>query len=446
MGVFANIRLLKIFSLALLLLAVGLLPASSANVWKLFEGQAFKWHGEIIDLGPLRKFYRARRGKGVWTNDEGLNDAGNALIAQLLKAGEDGLVTADYFRKFPDELKSGDLANAELYLSQALWKYGRDLYSGRTTPAVSEPEIVISRKRIDIEGWLNTANRRGAEFLINSLRPPHQQYMALRKQLASAKKRRTKRKIIVNMERWRWLPRDLGKRHVMVNQAAFEVYIREKGTIVDRRKVVIGKPYHKTPMFSHVIKYAEFNPTWTIPRDIAGNEFLPRLRKNRRYLEKRDYKIYDSWEEDAEELDVKKVNWSKISRKDFPYRIVQQPGKKNALGKVKIMFPNRFEVYLHDTPAKSLFKQSSRAYSHGCIRVERPLDFAAKVFKSERLTKSKISKILETQETVRIKKRRPMPIHLTYFTMWVEKNGTMKSYRDVYKRDVMVGKILFGGA
>ena len=232
---------------------------------------------------------------------------------------------------------------------------------------------------------------------------------------------------------------------MQVNQASYEMFIRNNEKIEDRRRVVVGKPQHKTPMFSHAITYAEFNPTWTVSRSIAGEEFLPKLRRNRRYLEKRDYKIYASWDEDAEELDVKKVNWSKVSSKDFPYRIVQSPGKKNALGKVKFMFPNRFKIYLHDTPSKRLFKNSRRAYSHGCIRIQKPLEFANKLFKS-RLSKSKIDKILKKDSTTVVKMRRSVPIHLTYFTLWIDEKGKMKSYRDLYKRDRMVGRILFGGA
>lgn len=418
----------------------------TANVSEQLQGQAIKWNGSVIDLGPLKKFYKSRRGNGIWTDKTGLNKGGVALVSLLSKAGQDGLVVRDYLRKFPKKFKPKDLPKVELYLSQAFWRFGRDLYAGRTTPAVSEPDIVISRKKIDIKGWMSTASRRGPEIVINSLRPSHPQYMALRKQLAKSKGKKTRRRIVVNMERWRWLPRNLGKRHVLVNQAAFEVYIRNGNKIVDRRRVVIGKPYHKTPMFSHVIKYAEFNPTWTVPRKIAGNEFLPRLRKNSRYLEKRGYKIYESWDADAEELDVKTVNWRSVSSKNFPYKIVQPSGTKNALGKVKFMFPNRFKVYLHDTPSKKLFKQSSRAYSHGCIRVEKPLDFAAKLFKSQRLSPSKIQSILATEETTKVKMRKAIPIHLAYFTVWVEQNGKMKSYKDVYGRDRLVGKILFGGA
>jgi len=435
----------RIITVCFLTFYLGASASQSANVSELLEKQAVKWQSSTVSLGPLKKFYKSRRGKGLWTDDEELNDLGKELIELIGKAGEDGLISGNYIKKFPKKLKTEELPNVELYLSQAFWRFGRDLYAGRTTPSVSSPDIVISRKKYRLSEWLAKAGRRGPEVVIDDLRPPHQQYAELRKKLAKIKNRRKARKIIVNMERWRWLPRKMGKRHVLVNQASYEMFIRNNEKIEDRRRVVVGKPQHKTPMFSHAISYAEFNPTWTVSRSIAGEEFLPKLRRNPRYLEKRDYKIYASWDEDAEELDVKKINWSKVSSKDFPYRIVQSPGKNNALGKVKFMFPNRFKIYLHDTPSKRLFKNSRRAYSHGCIRIQKPLEFATKLFKS-RLSKSKIDKILEKEGTTIVKLGRSVPIHLTYFTLWVDEKGKMKSYRDLYKRDRMVSKLLSGGA
>ena len=268
---------------------------------------------------------------------------------------------------------------------------------------IKEKDIIIDRKPINITDWLAMAGRRGPVFVVDFLRPPHEQYAQLRKQLAKTKNKKKARKIIVNMERWRWLPRDLGKRHVLVNLPAYEVYIREKEKIVDRRKVVIGQARHKTPMFSYAIKYAEFNPTWTVPRSILSEEFLPKLRRNPRYLNNKGYKVYASWEEDAEEIELKSIKWYKVSAKDFPYKVVQQPGKGNALGKVKFMFPNRYKVYLHDTPARKLFSRGSRAYSHGCIRVERPLEFATKLFGPSRMSKQKIDRMLQSEKPPRSK-------------------------------------------
>jgi len=427
--------------------AIAATPSFAANVVSVLRGDAIKFNGAIVDLDPLKKYYRSKLGRGLWTGIKGLNKKGIELVNTIQAAGNDGLEPADYISALPrniQEMSGKDLALAELYLSQAFWKFGRDLSAGRTTPAVSEPDIIISRKKADIKGWLDAANRRGPAKVIAQLRPSHPQYLALSRALSQANGAKA-RQIIVNMERWRWLPRSLGKKHVLVNQAAFEVHVMEGGKMIDRRRVVVGKPYHKTPMFSHKIQYAEFNPTWTVPRSIAGNEILPKLRKDAGYLERNNYKVHTSWKADAPVMNPHSVDWNSVNGKKFPYKIVQQPGENNALGQVKIMFPNKFNVYLHDTQSKSLFSKSARAFSHGCIRVEKPLEFTEKVFGSGALNQSKISKILANPKTQRVKLRNPLPVHLAYFTTWVE-GGKVKYHKDVYGRDKLVSNILFGRA
>lgn len=422
-------------------------PVNAANVVGVLRGDAVKFNGAVIDLDPLKKYYRSRLGQGIWTGRKGLTKEGVELVKLLQSASTDGLEPADYISALPKNIQSltgDDLSLAELYLSQAFWKFGRDLSAGRTTPAVSEPDIIISRKKADVSEWLKAASSQGPAKVISQLRPDHPQYLALRKALSQASGANA-RQIIVNMERWRWLPRNLGKKHVMVNQAAFEVMVVENDRITDRRRVVVGKPYHKTPMFSHTIQYAEFNPTWTVPRTIAGNEILPKLRKDPGYLERNNYKVHTSWKANAPVMNPHSVDWNGVNGKKFPYKIVQQPGDNNALGKVKIMFPNKFNVYLHDTQAKNLFAKSERTFSHGCIRVENPLEFTEKVFGSRSLNQSKIKQILSNPQTQRVNLKEPVPVHLAYFTAWVE-GGKVKYRKDVYGRDKLVSNILFGQA
>ena len=216
--------------LALILSTVAL-PAHAASVASVMRGDAIKWQGTVIDLEPLKSFYRSKFNKGIWTSNSGLSKRGGELVNVLSNAEADGLEAADYLSGFPanpDNLSKKELAAAELFLSQAFWRFGRDLYSGRTTPAVSEPDIVISRKKIDVKEWLKSASKHGPAKVVEALRPQHRQYGMLRQMLASASGEKAKQ-IIINMERWRWLPRNLGKRYVMVNQAAFEMYLYEEG-------------------------------------------------------------------------------------------------------------------------------------------------------------------------------------------------------------------------
>jgi L,D-transpeptidase YcbB len=252
------------------------------------------------------------------------------------------------------------------------------------------------------------------------------------------------RQIVVNMERWRWLPTDLGKRHVFVNQAGAELFLVDKGKVVDNRRVIVGKPFHQTPMFSDRISYLEFNPTWTVSASIAKAEFLPKLIKDPGYLAANEYKIYSSWAEGAPEMDPWSVDWPSV-KGGFPYRIVQQPGDKNALGYVKFMFPNKFNIYLHDTPSRQLFASTGRAFSHGCIRVHEALDFAEKLLGLDQgMNRDEIDATVAYGALKRVNLKTKVPVHLAYFTVWIGDDGVVQFFPDIYSRDAPVAGILFG--
>lgn len=433
-------RIIALFTATFFVFASTATASFAANVSSHMKGDAIKWRGTVIDVSALKRVYKSKR-TGYWTDKRGLNKRGKELIKVLQGAHTDGLEAADYLSAFPKKLGKNDLAPAELFLSQSFLRFSRDVFAGRTTPSVTEPDIIISRKKIDPRALIKSASAKGPASAIKSLRPPHKQYAQLRKILSKTTNKAKREKIIVNMERWRWLPRSLGKSHVLVNQAAFNLEMVKGGKLYDQRRVIVGKPFHKTPMFSHKISTAEFNPTWTVPRSIAGNEMLPKLRRDPNYLSKRGYKIHTSWKADAPVMNPNSIDWQSVRSKNFPYRIVQGPGDKNALGQVKFLFPNKFKVYMHDTPGKKLFNQSERAFSHGCIRVEKPLKFAEKLLS---LKSSKIDSMLKSGETHRIKLRRPVPVHLTYFTVWVDRRGKASFHKDIYKRDRLVSNILFG--
>ena len=253
------------------------------------------------------------------------------------------------------------------------------------------------------------------------------------------------RQIMVNMERWRWLPDDLGSRHVFVNQAGFELFLNNGGQTVAHHPVIVGKPFHKTPVFSEKISYVEFNPTWTATNSIATNEILPELQKDPGYLEKNDYVLYRGWDENAVVVDPWSVDWQSVSVKGFPYRIVQKPGAKNALGQIKFMFPNKFDIYMHDTPSRQLFAKTGRAFSHGCIRVHEPVQFAEELFGLDgSLTPDEIKSLIEAGQTKRVNLKTKVPVHLTYFTVWIDEDGTPNFFPDLYDRDELVTRLLSG--
>lgn len=251
--------------------------------------------------------------------------------------------------------------------------------------------------------------------------------------------------IVVNMERWRWLPSDLGARHVLVNQAGFELFLVDAGSVVDNRRVIVGKPFHKTPMFSDKMSYVEFNPTWTVSENIASSEFISKLIKDPGYLEQNEYKIYGGWGEGAPEIDPYAVDWTTIKPGKFPYKIVQQPGDKNALGYVKFMFPNKHNIYLHDTPSRQLFASTGRAFSHGCIRVNDALGFAEKLLGlDQKMSRAVIDGKVDARALTRVSLKSKVPVHLAYFTVWVGQDGTPQFFQDIYDRDRLVSDIIFG--
>ncbi len=181
------------------------------------------------------------------------------------------------------------------------------------------------------------------------------------------------RQIDINLERWRWLPADLGQRHVLVNIAGFELRLMENRETLFHTRVVVGRDYRRTPVFSDRIRYLEFNPTWTVPPMLARRDILPQIQKDPGYLSRLGFALYDGWGDNRTRLDPAEVDWSAVSARQFPFRLVQSPGAENALGQVKFMFPNRFNVYLHDTPSRELFERADRAFSSGCVRVENPI-------------------------------------------------------------------------
>lgn len=232
--------------------------------------------------------------------------------------------------------------------------------------------------------------------------------------------------IVANMERWRWLPEDLGDFHVAVNIPEFRLAVVDDGEVSYTTRVVTGKPIHKTPVFSDEIEMIVVNPYWNVPSSIAVNEIGPQLVSNPGYIANNNMELLYG----GKIVDASAVNWSETSVRNFSIR--QRPGASNALGSIKFLFPNSHNVYLHDTPSKSLFSRSYRAYSHGCVRVQNPWDFANALLARE--TKVNLAS-LESQRGGRESWNNldaHIPVHLMYFTLRVDQDGTIHSYGDVY--------------
>ncbi len=239
--------------------------------------------------------------------------------------------------------------------------------------------------------------------------------------------------VLVGLERNRWTPQPLEKRHVWVNLPDFHVHIMEKGKSTFRSRVVIGKSTEdrKTPEFSDTMEFMVINPSWYVPRSIVTKEYLPMMKRNRGAAGQ--LQIIDR---KGRSVSRSSINFSQYTAKNFPYSMKQPPSKGNALGLVKFMFPNKYNIYLHDTPSKSLFGREVRAFSHGCVRVHKPFEFAYALLKAqENDPEGYFQSILRTKAERRVDLRQPMPVHLAYFTAWVDAKGRAHYRRDVYGRD-----------
>ncbi len=251
------------------------------------------------------------------------------------------------------------------------------------------------------------------------------------------------RQIIVNMERWRWLPQSLGVRHILVNTAGSYLECVESGEVVLDMRVIVGRSYRRTPVFSDTMTYLVFNPTWEVPAKLAAQDILPQLKSNPDYLQAKGFAVWDGWGADAREIGPETVDWSRIPAGTFPYRLRQRPGPENALGRVKFMFPNAFNVYLHDTPSRELFARSDRALSSGCIRVEKPLDLAAWLLAGHASwDRAAIATVLDDGLERTVWLSRPVPVHLLYWTAWIDERGQLHFREDIYGRDLRVEQAL----
>ena len=248
--------------------------------------------------------------------------------------------------------------------------------------------------------------------------------------------------IILAMERLRWMPEDLGQQYLIVNIAGFELRRVNADKIEERMAVVVGKPYHRTPVFSDRIRFLEFNPYWNVPPDIAINEELPALRRNPAGLSAQGFEVVRG----DQVTDPSSVDWSSVGAGHFPYQLRQRPGANNALGRVKFMFPNSHNVYLHDSPAHSLFERNVRAFSHGCIRLSRPLELAEQVLRVggvQGWTKDRINNVVASAKTTVVNLREPLPVHITYLTAWAD-DGVANFRQDIYGHDVKLLAALEG--
>lgn len=242
--------------------------------------------------------------------------------------------------------------------------------------------------------------------------------------------------IRLNMGRWRWLPRNLGDRYIMVNTAGYELTVNEDDKDVLSMRVITGQKDWMTPVITGDLVTVQFNPYWMVPQKIALEELVPKQLNNPNYLASQKIRVFDDWAVKPREVDPSRVRWSKLSEDNFPYQLRQDPGPWNALGRIKFIFANNFAIFLHDTPHRGLFEQESRALSHGCVRVQHPVELATYLFGEKNgWTRERIQEVIDSGETELARVPEPVPIYLVYWTAWVNGGNQVNFREDVYERD-----------
>jgi L,D-transpeptidase YcbB len=242
--------------------------------------------------------------------------------------------------------------------------------------------------------------------------------------------------IKANLERLRWVKRNVEDEFVLVNIAGYMVYYIKNNDIIWQSKAQVGKNYRKTPVFKDDIKYVTFNPTWTVPPTILRKDVLPKIKQDRNYLTQKDFNVVDH---KGKVIDPATIDWPSVTARNFPYMIRQEPGPKNALGQIKIMFPNTHLVYLHDTPSKRLFDRAERAFSSGCIRVEKPFELVELLLNDKtKWNQQQFDQILQSGKLQNVRLPQTVPVLLLYFTVKPDSNGQVIFYKDIYNRDLPI--------
>jgi L,D-transpeptidase YcbB len=239
----------------------------------------------------------------------------------------------------------------------------------------------------------------------------------------------------LNLDRWRMLPAQLGPSYILVNVAGFELDVVDANRSILEMRVVVGQEANQTPVFADTMQYMVVNPYWNVPESIRNKEIIPALQKDPSYLDRHNMELVTRGS-DVAVVDHRSIDWDEVDAANFPYAVRQRPGRSNALGRVKFVLPNNMNIYLHDSPADQLFARTRRAFSHGCIRLEKPLELARLIL--QRCTDrspDNLDGLLATGREKTITLDRQIPVYILYFTAWAEDHGGVRFHPDVYGRD-----------
>jgi L,D-transpeptidase YcbB len=417
-------------------------------------------------------FYRGRGHLPAWIDGDRPTPQLDALLQALSDADVNGLDPRKYGvdalrdararakRKLRrSAFEHAEIADLDMRLTYAFAAYAADLLGWSLSPKDVDRNWYATSAKADLGTILKAAiDQNRVTETIGELMPRHAQYRGLQAALKRVRERSPEtnagrgakpqdgaapsderagdwdvERIRMNMQRWRWLPRDLGERYVLVNVPGYDMQVIERDRPVLSMRVIVGEPDWPTPRFSDEMTYVVFSPAWNIPENILREETLPRLARDPEFLERNNMEVVGTSGSDV--LDPEAIDWSDPEQV-AGVRIRQRPGPDNALGSVKFVFPNHFNIYLHDTPTEKLFNRPTRALSHGCIRVENPVGLANYVLRDRpEWSGDRIQAAMNRRSEQAVTLKNRLPVHITYFTAWVEPDGTVKFLDDPYGLD-----------
>ncbi|MCP3668846.1 MAG: L,D-transpeptidase family protein [Gammaproteobacteria bacterium] len=490
-----------------------------------------------LDWAQLRKFYRARGFSPAWCRSDDHGYSVDLLLGYLAISFQEGLNPDDY-EITPNvsnchQLNDEKMAKFDIALTNAFFKYSKDVHSGRLDPHTADEEWHIPQVKFNPIKTLEAAlKNNNLKETISNLPPQHNAYKLLRTTLEKYREiannqswpqipsgraltpgtthphiplvrrrlagelengqlhygsndqiydnqlqlavesfqkrhglamdgaigpgtRRAMnisaderiRQIVTSMERWRWMPRSMGNQYVLVNVPGFQLEFIKNNQSVLNMRTIIGRKDRSSPSFMSSITQVVFNPTWTAPQSIAVKDLLPQQQKDPNFFDSQNIEVFMRNQGSAK-FNPYDIDWHQFDEEYFPYMLRQTPGPHNSLGRIKFQSFNKHGIFLHDTPYRPLFKKRVRAFSSGCIRLEKPEQLAATLlgdsYNPTPESANKVIELIETKETIEHDLNEKVPVYLIYMTAWVDKNGVVQFRPDIYQRDHKISRSLTG--
>jgi murein L,D-transpeptidase YcbB/YkuD len=413
------------------------------------------------DLAALEAFYAERSDPPVWITSMGFSARAQEAINEISKADDWGLSASAFELPPAGDLpdSADDQATAEIKLQLAVLKYARFARGGRVDPASLSAIIDQAPPLRDPKSVLSEiAAAPAPQAYLQSLHPKHEQFRRLREALlkargiggdAAAKKPRNEQeiqRILINMERWRWMPLNLGTVYVQDNVPEFMLYVVKNGKTIHADKIAVGELRYATPIFSADMQTIVFNPEWTAPPSVVREDLLPNLRSGGWFggssiLRQHGLQV----KYNGRTVDPGSINWNSVNMANIAF--TQPPGPRNVLGKVKFLYPNKHVVYMHDTIRPDLFKPTVRAVGHNCIRMEKPSRLAEILLKEDKgWDAQKVENLIDKGYDSAVNLDHPVPVHTTYFTAVVDDQGKVTTFADIYGLDRKVAPVVLGKA